>query len=498
MRQKILAIPCALLYFVLILLGCGKVAQEKVPEKHFEIIGTSQAAIQLPEQVVCDSEGAWCITTVKNDFIYEISASDAVMKTQEIEWQPSGKEYDLINIAEKNGILYAQIHNREENTLEIYKHSTNGCWNAVMSIRPDDMDKYTIVGVGFYVDSSENVYLISENALTCFSDQGLERFRCELNGNVIFLQENSEGNMECLDTQQNRLTLYQLNDNKPREQWTIHLTDSRIRGIATDDKASLCLATDTEILFVDKASGNVTAAASLVKSGVASVLAGYYHAEDETLQLYSSAGSNEIHYTLLSEKDTAEEERTELVYGVMEAINSDPSSSIRKAIHAFNQENENYYITIKNYDRNLDRLHADMAAGNGPDIIDMANCEYYESYVKNGYLEDLLPYLERSQYKNDMIWNVLNTYKVNGGLYLMVPQFQVECLVIHPDYADSIEKWDMKTFSAIIEENAWEKDSRKNLLTGSKRPPPSIRRSLWRSSPYVENMRIWIAPTERP
>lgn len=102
-------------------------------------------------------------------------------------------------------------------------------------------------------------------------------------------------------------------------------------------------------------------------------------------------------------------------------------------------------------------------------IIDMMYSEYYESYVKNGYLEDLTPYLEQSQYKEDIIWNVLDAYQVDGGLYLFIPQFQLNGLLIHPEYEAFAEEWNMETFLMLVEKNGWEKD-----ILGDRGNPESL------------------------
>ncbi len=68
------------------------------------------------------------------------------------------------------------------------------------------------------------------------------------------------------------------------------------------------------------------------------------------------------------------------------------------------------------------------------------------------------PYLERSDYKDDIIWNVLDTYQIDGGLYLLAPQFSITAMAVHPEYAAEIETWNMQTFRTLLEENQWEKD----------------------------------------
>ena len=134
-----------------------------------------------------------------------------------------------------------------------------------------------------------------------------------------------------------------------------------------------------------------------------------------------------------------------------------------KGIIEFNQTNERYFVTIRNYhtqegpDVTRQRLNADMAAGNGPDIIDMYGSSYYLSYINNGYLENLSPYLEQSEYKDDIIWNVLNAYEVDGGIYLFLSQFLLYGVCIHPDYAQYVEEWNIETFYDLIDRNQWEK-----------------------------------------
>ena len=119
--------------------------------------------------------------------------------------------------------------------------------------------------------------------------------------------------------------------------------------------------------------------------------------------------------------------------------------------------------------------------------IDISALEsYYEPFVNNGYLENLRSYLEQSEYKDDILWNVLNAYEVDGGLYLLAPQFYFFGVLIHPEYACPLEEWNTDTFLSMIEENGWEKNiynvyqsnplsllyqifacNRKNLLTGN-------------------------------
>lgn len=454
--------------------ACGKEETEEIPEKFFGINYSEELEGVLPEQVICTYRSAWAITTVKDDFIYQITSGSGALGREEIEWQPPEREYFIVNIAERNGTLYAELYNREEDLIEVRKYPAYGEWSHVMTAKPEGEGWYTM-GSGFFVDGSENVYLVNGNTVVCFDGEGKQTYQYELSGTICFFQEN-EGDTECVTTDKKGITLYELRGDGAEEKWTWkeEETVGKVHSIGSSEEGILCLATDQELLYFERESGRLSARTELVKLGVASVISGYYDAEEGTLQLYESVGNKErLRYSLLRERDASDEQRTELVYGMVGGINADTTTSIWTAITAFNQENKDYNVSIKNYDGNLDRLHADMAAGKGPDILDMTYSEYYESYVKNGYLEDLTPYLEESRYKDDIIWNVLDAYRIDGGLYIFVPQFMLEGLLIHPEYEPMVEEWNMETFLALIEKNQWEKD-----MFGAAGNPESLLRFL--------------------
>lgn len=468
------AIFMGLLTFIMavMLSACGKEESEAIPEKGFGIDYSEDLAVMLPEQVICGQGSAWAITPAKGDFIYKLAFNSGTSGLEEIEWQPEEGEYFVVNIAERSGTLYAEIQNKEEDTIEIRKRRADGGWNDVMSIKPEDKESYTIVGSGFFVDGYENVYLVNGDMVTRFDESGKQICEYEPGGSICFFQENEEGYVECVTARANELTLYELIENRAEEKWTLKVSAGQARRISSSEEGTMCLATDTELLFLDRETGSPSARIDLVKLGVSGLMAGYYDAEQGMLRLYGSAGNGVdfLRCSLLSSRDSFAEQRTELVYGVIEKVNADSSSSIRTAINAFNRENKNYYITIRDYNGNLERMHADMAAGNGPDIIDMMYSEYYESYVKNGYLEDLSPYLEQSRYRDDIVWNVLDAYRIDDGLYLFVPQFRLEGLMLHPDYEAFVEEWNMETFLELIEKNQWDKD----IFRGSMGDPESL------------------------
>lgn len=450
--------------------ACGKGEGEEIPEKAFVMDYSQEQAFQSPVQVVCNLNSAWIITTAKKDPIYKWTLQTSGM--EQLEWQSEDGSHDLINIAERQGTLYVETRNREDDTFEIRKCRTGGAWSSVMSVRVENWEAYAVMGSGFFVDGSENVYLVGGDRVMRFSGEGQKSGVWELQGDVCFWSENGSGQAECVAAAADGITLYELAETGAEKKWTFTASAQGAHGIQTGSEKTLCLATDREILFLDRESGSLLARTDTMKLGLSSVLAGYYDEPDGTLRLYGAAGSGTegLQYSLLSEREASEEQRTELVYGMVGGVNNGETSSIWRAIAAFNQTSQDYYVTIKNYNNNIERLHADMASGNGPDIIDMTHSEYYESYVKNGYLEVLSPYLEQSQYKDDIIWNVLDAYRIDGGLYIFTPQVQLKGVAIHPEYETSAREWNMETFLNLVEQNNWEK----TLLGGQAGDPEEL------------------------
>lgn len=444
-----------------VLSACGEAGDVQVEERTFGIDYSEEPAIRLPVQVVCGEEKAWVITTVIDDFIYEFSYDEQSSRTEQITWQTSDGSYGMVNIEERDGAFYAELWNKNTNALEIREYYGYGDWREVALVEPEG-DGWHIMGSGLYVDAEKNIYLVNGNTVARFDGEGKQVCEYELKGEFCFFLENSEGIVECGTADGKGITLYELGEKKAEKSWTLEMSGSRAYLIRSSEEGTLCLSTNAELLFIDRESGSLLARTDLMRLGVSSAEAGYYDAAAGTLRLYGITGNSGegLRCIMLSGRDTSEEQRTELVYGLVAGTNASADSSIWTAISTFNQKNEDYYVTIRDYGGwfNMERLHADMAAGNGPDIIDMAYSDYYEAYVKNGYLVDLSPYLEQSQYKDDIIWNVLDTCKVDGGLYMLAPQFMVSGLLVHPEYAEFVEEWNMETFLDLIEKNQWEKD----------------------------------------
>ena len=444
--------------------AAGQNGQE-VRTKAFGIDYSTEFSLENPEQIVCGQDCMWAITTRLDGFIYRIDYKEENSGVQEIEWRTGGEE-NLVNIAEGEKGLYASVYLRKENQIEIRRLNAGGQWTVIMTVKAENPE-WCVVGSGLFVDSGENTYMVSDRAVTCFGENGTKTGEYELEGRACFFRENDDGGVECVAAKTDSIVLYGLNGAKAEEKWALQVDGGKVCGISGGKEAPLCLAADTVLLFIDWETGSLLEKSDLLAMGVSFVLAGRYDAKEETLRLYGAGGQREgsgnLSCSLLSGREASAEQRTELVYGI---FYGEAPADIKAAIMAFNRSNESYYITIRSYCSNTtywqesqQRFLADMAAQNAPDIIDMLFWrDYYEPFVSSGYLENLTPYLEQSQYKDDIMWNVLSAYEVDGSLYLLAPQFSFTGLLIHPEYACPLEDWNTETFLTMLQRNAWKKN----------------------------------------
>ena len=208
MKKKTILTGLSVFFMAVLLSACGKGEGEKIPEKVFGMDYSQEQEIQFTVQMICDSDSAWVITTAKKDPIYKWVPQ--ISGTEQLEWQSEDGNHDLIGIAERRGTLYVETRNREDDTFEIRKYRTGRAWSAVMSIRVEDWEAYATMGSSFFVDGSENIYLVGGDKVMRFGGEGQESGAWELQGDVCLWVENGRGQVECVAATADEITLYEL------------------------------------------------------------------------------------------------------------------------------------------------------------------------------------------------------------------------------------------------------------------------------------------------
>lgn len=138
------------------------------------------------------------------------------------------------------------------------------------------------------------------------------------------------------------------------------------------------------------------------------------------------------------------------------------NSSLQEAVVNFNKKNTEYMLKIKAYSDEtastysdaVTLLNADMAGGNCPDLIDLSMVNL-ENVTAKGMLEDLTPYLEKSEAANinDFVSSALNAYKVNGIQATVPTYFIINTLLGRTSVVGEEPGWTMEEMIALAKAN---------------------------------------------
>lgn len=144
------------------------------------------------------------------------------------------------------------------------------------------------------------------------------------------------------------------------------------------------------------------------------------------------------------------ENRQAIIYGGL-WINDD----VKNEILAFNKENKEYRIEIRDYGVEEDpiaKMNTDIIAGNIPDIIDLSYTSA-EKYVEMGLLEDLTAYLEKDSEisTQDIIDSVLEAMKIDGTLYYVAPGFSIKTIAGRTKDVGTGTGWTFSEMKQLLE-----------------------------------------------
>ena len=140
-----------------------------------------------------------------------------------------------------------------------------------------------------------------------------------------------------------------------------------------------------------------------------------------------------------------------LVFAQLTGSNSDQTVR-RDVIDRFNRSHDDVQIVVKDYSYSAtdgqgpDRLLVEMASGQVPDIIDLGGPLPLYQMVKEGYLEDLWPYIENDPELglDGVLMPPLKAAEVNGGLYMLFRKVEINTMVSSPELVGDRTGWTLQ------------------------------------------------------
>lgn len=126
-------------------------------------------------------------------------------------------------------------------------------------------------------------------------------------------------------------------------------------------------------------------------------------------------------------------------------------------VFAFNKENEEYRITVKDYsvyntaedyEGALKQLNNDIITGKMPDILCVRDGMPMESYMSKGLLADVGALIAKDEElsKVEFMENVFDAYKFEDKLYYVIPNFTVESMIGKKAILGDRTGWNMQEF----------------------------------------------------
>lgn len=151
--------------------------------------------------------------------------------------------------------------------------------------------------------------------------------------------------------------------------------------------------------------------------------------------------------------EITEDGRTTLVLAIF-----DENPDVNKQVELFNQSNDTYKIEIQKYGRaswseedGVSKLQREIISGEGPDIIDFG-WDYSTSDIAGKYTENLLPYLENTEYGEDCFENVIDAFSYQDGLYALPVSFKLETFVGNSEELGGRTSWNVSEMISCYEE----------------------------------------------
>lgn len=236
------------------------------------------------------------------------------------------------------------------------------------------------------------------------------------------------------------------------------------KGIAAAENG-LWVFTDSDLYRYDPNSGESSKALTWLDCGMNG---------SEVSRVYPLANGNFLTVSYESNMDTAlrilvkgevkegQQEKEEIIVGYLLE-----DMEMKNIVIAFNQSNEKYHVTLKNYSQDSDwangylsyedavpRIQALLLTDDCPDILNLTGMNE-EDLARQNLVEDLYPYLDESDTlgREDFLDGLLEKFELDGKIYMIPKYFNILTYVGKSSVVGEKMGWTVEDVMACLEKN---------------------------------------------
>lgn len=469
--KKILAVLLLLLSFTFIT-GCGEVQEEKTPEVNYEM-----TCLDLPDiEELLEGEA---VLTQEAVYLLEKEAQQQkiVKRTfAELFWEPKlagetvieladGERVEAFQLTEEEAVLCVVLKQRDdgENLLRfLRKYDAAGTllWEKEMTEVGDTFLKQLVV-------AEKKIYVLGQNTVYAFDESGNLLNRAELNYELMNGAGYADGKLMILCSSGNRAELVVLDESLKETERTkaeqTRFIPSCEGGLYVREQDEVTRQEQGAAATLFRLSDHQLDAYSLFS--IHSVANGYVLlAQLQNPQLvfltlesitWEKPESNGEETAQASEPQPQipDEEKIQLTFAM---LNYDLYSG---DIVLFNKGSNEYHLNTKKYNdfsQYASLVGAAMTTEEAPDVIELLGGSLnnaYHNYIRNGYLEDMLPYVEGSDRitKADLVEKILELQSVDGKIYSIPTCFSLNCMAVSSSLVGEKTDWSIEEFLDFME-----------------------------------------------
>ena len=324
----------------------------------------------------------------------------------------------------------------------------DGSISSTPLLLPDEMKETMAISLfansnGYILQNLDGVFLINFDGTVEKKSDSLT-----LTSNIL---RNGDDSLIVISTEAEGIRIRALNNDLSfgESYYLSELYESFLPG----DEAGIIYGKATDTMFrVDYTSGTRERIANLFTSGVNNAYDFFALPEDRFFTVEKGVP------TLWTRAEN--QNVTVLRLATCSGTNGIYDDYLRQAVSNFNMKNTGYVIDIVDYGvyatatdahAGMTMLNTDIISGNTPDIYDI-KCTGYVNYASRNLLENLKPFFEadESVTYESILPSVRNTLEFHGGLYSLVPTFNVTTMFA-PKSLDSSDDWSMDKFLKLTE-----------------------------------------------